>query len=367
MKRFSVCFVLMVEALAAAGVPRRFNTVVYLETTSEESANVSIGDLDGDGDLDLVLAKGRHTPLLDRVLLNDRKGGFVASDLGPISDRTYTAALADVDGDGDLDVLTSNDTPDKKLVYLNNGKVQFAVAGTWGVAEWSTRNAAVADLNGDGRVDVIAANRPGPSFVCLNQGNGRFTAECIAIPAKSATSIVPGDFDKDGFIDLAVPSRDGGQSHIYFNDGKAGFARTTPFGPPDAAARVAAAADFNGDTSLDLVVGDEKASSMVVYQNDGKGHLTSGFRIANSARTPYAIAAGDLNNDRSPDIVLGYTSGPHSIFFNDGTGRHFTEVTFGDPRGAAYGFALGDINGDKFPDIALARSGAPNVLYLSGK
>ena len=199
---------------------------------------MSMGDLDGDGDLDLVLAKGRHTPILDRVLLNDGKGGFVASDLGPTADRTYTAALADLDGDGDLDVLTSNDTPDKKLVYLNDGKGRFTVAGTWGVPEWSTRNAAVADLNGDGRIDVIAANRPGPSFVCLNQGGGRFASDCISIPAESATSIVPADFDKDGFIDLAVPSRDGGQSRIYFNDGKAGFARTTPFGPPDAAARV---------------------------------------------------------------------------------------------------------------------------------
>src|SRR4029453_6148754 len=134
--------------------PRRFTPVINLETTSEDSANVSMGDLDGDGDLDLVLAKGRHNPLLDRVLLNDGKGGFVASDLGPTADRTYTAALADGDGDGDLDVLTSNDTPDKKLVFLNDGKGRFTVAGTWGVAEWSTRNAAVADLNGDGKVDV---------------------------------------------------------------------------------------------------------------------------------------------------------------------------------------------------------------------
>ena len=350
-----------------AAVLRSFNTVVNLETTSEDSANVSLGDLDGDGDLDIVLAKGRHTPLLDRVLINDGKGGFVASDLGPTPDRTYTAALADLDGDGDLDVLTSNDTPDRKLVYLNDGKGRFTVAGTWGVAEWSTRNATVADLNGDGRVDVIAANRPGPSFACLNQGGGRFANDCIRIPAESATSIVAADFDKDGFIDLAVPSRDGGQSRIYFNDGKAGFSRTTPFGPPDAAARVGSAADFNRDGSLDLAVGDEKASSLVVYLNDGKGHLTAGFRIADPARTPYALAAGDLNKDGSADIVLGYTSGPHSVFFNEGSGDTFTEVKFSDQNGSAYGFALGDVDGDTFLDIALARSGAPNVLYLSRK
>jgi hypothetical protein len=348
-------------------VPRSFTAVLNLETTSENSANVSMGDLDGDGDLDLVLAKGRHTPLLDRVLLNDGKGGFVASDLGAAPDRTYAAVLADVDGDHDLDVLTSNDNPDRKLVYLNNGTGKFTVSGEWGVPEWSTRNADVADLNGDSRIDVIAANRPGPSFVCLNEGGGRFSSECIKIPAPSATSIVPGDFDKDGFVDLAVPSRDGGQSHIYFNNGKAGFARTAPFGPPDAAARVAAAADFNGDGSLDLAVGDERSAEMVVYLNNGAGRLTAGFR-ADDKGIPYAIAAEDLNNDRHPDIVLGYILGPQSVFFNDGSGQRFTHATFGDRDGygSAYGFAIGDINGDKFPDIALARSGAPNVLYLSG-
>ena len=210
--------ILLALGVQQAATTRTFNTVINLETTSEDSANVSMADLDGDGDLDLVLAKGRHTPILDRVLLNDGKGGFVASDLGPVADRTYTAALADIDGDGDLDVLTSNDTPDKKLVYANDGKGTFSIAGTWGAPKWSTRNAAVADLNGDGRVDVIAANRPGPSYICLNEGKGLFATDCIAIPAESATSIVPADFDKDGFIDLAVPSRDGGQSRIYFND-----------------------------------------------------------------------------------------------------------------------------------------------------
>ena len=93
-------FVAALVTLLALGVQqaattRTFKTVINLETTSEDSANVSMGDLDGDGDLDLVLAKGRHTPILDRVLLNDGKGGFIASDLGPTADRTYTAALAD--------------------------------------------------------------------------------------------------------------------------------------------------------------------------------------------------------------------------------------------------------------------------------
>ena len=86
MRQFLVVFVVMTGVLAAVSAPRRFKTVIALETSSEDSANVSMGDLDGDGDIDLVLAKGRHTPIVDWVLLNDGTGTFVASDLGPTAD-----------------------------------------------------------------------------------------------------------------------------------------------------------------------------------------------------------------------------------------------------------------------------------------
>ncbi len=117
---------------AQVGEPRHFPQAVHLEDTSETSANVSMGDLDGDGDLDLVLAKGRHWPLVDRVLLNNGAGVFAATDLSPTADRSYSAVLADVDGNGTLDLVISNDRPDEKLVYLNDGTARFRRAGTWG-------------------------------------------------------------------------------------------------------------------------------------------------------------------------------------------------------------------------------------------
>src|SRR5678816_1171563 len=75
-----------------------FSRVLLLEQTAETSANVSIGDLNGDGFPDLVLAKGRHWPLIDRVLLNDGHGRFPkAHDLGDVADRSYSVTLADLD------------------------------------------------------------------------------------------------------------------------------------------------------------------------------------------------------------------------------------------------------------------------------
>lgn len=75
---------------------------------------------------------------------------------------------------GHLDIVLSNDSPDAKLVLLNDGKGNFTIGGTYGDPKWSTRNAAVADLNGDGYPDIAVANRMMPSYVCLNDGKLHF-------------------------------------------------------------------------------------------------------------------------------------------------------------------------------------------------
>lgn len=93
--RLHVLLVLLLPLPIQPAAVRDYSKSIALETTSETSANVSMGDLDGDGDLDLVLAKGRHWPLANRVLLNDGRGTFVASDLAPTADRSYSTVLAD--------------------------------------------------------------------------------------------------------------------------------------------------------------------------------------------------------------------------------------------------------------------------------
>src|SRR6185369_12232251 len=125
---------------AAAKKLPSFTRVLLLEQTSETSANVSIGDLNGDGFPDLVLSKGRHWPLIDRVLLNDGHGKFPnAHNLGDVADRSYSVTLADIDRDGDLDVVVGNDAPDPKRVYANDGKGNFTLLSTFGHPEWPTR------------------------------------------------------------------------------------------------------------------------------------------------------------------------------------------------------------------------------------
>jgi len=368
-----LCVVLPAGALFAVEQNEfpSFDRTVVLEQTAETSANVSIGDLNGDGHPDIVLAKGRHWPLVDRVLLNDGHGVFpaaLAHDVSKTSDRTYSGTLADLDKDGDFDIVISNDAPDPKIVYLNDGKGNFRQGSSYGSPEWPTRNAAVADINKDGLPDIVVANRTGNSkgsnYICLNRGGGRFDPDCIAFSHESATTITPADFNKDGFMDLAVPHREGGQSFVYVNDGKAGFEKRVPFGPADAAIRVAEAADFNGDGRLDIVAIDERRGPFV-YFADTSGGFGSGAPLNTGKVSPYALAIGDVNRDGKVDIIVGNVEAPSVIYFNDGTGRQFKPVSFGDNKGTVYGFAIGDVDKDGWPDIAAARSEAPNVLYLA--
>jgi hypothetical protein len=347
-----------------------FERALFLEETGETSANVSIGDLNGDGHPDIVLAKGRHWALVSRVLLNDGHGRFpVADDLDPEPYRSYSAVLADVNGDGVLDVVVGNDEPDSKFVYLNDGKGRFRPGSTFGHSDWPTRNVAVADLNGDGLPDIIVANRfgknPGSNYVCLNRGGGRFDADCFPFSNESATTIVPADFNGDGFIDLAVPHRDGGQSYVYLNDGKARFPRRIPFGGPDASIRVAAAADLTGSGRKDLVTIDDAHRGTFIYFSRPDGTFSPAVRIGQSRSVPYALALGDLNRDGKVDIVVGYVAAQSVVYFNQGDGHHFTPVPFGDAQGATYGIAIGDLDGDGWPDIAVARSHARNAVYFS--
>jgi hypothetical protein len=367
--------VLLAPMPGARVVPlRTFDRMQLLETTRETSASVSLGDIDRDGDLDVILAKGRHWPLQNMVLRNDGRAHFVAEPLGSAADRTYTAALADLNGDGTLDLVVSNDRPDTKRIFLGDATGHFTAAGTFGQSEWSTRYVTVADLNGDSRPDVIVANRggtaanPKPSFVCLNDGAANFPV-CQPLPTESATIIVAADMDGDGDIDLVVPHRDGGQSQLLWNSGHGVFdTGATQIGPARVSVRAAAVADVDGDGRPDLILGDLETKRVFMLRNLGQQRFSEPVGISSQPVEAGAIVAADLNKDGATDIVVGAAVGRGTVFFNarSGSRLQFESTPWNDGEGTVYGIAVGDLDGDSWPDLAVARSEAPNAIWFNG-
>lgn len=342
---------------------------LLLESKVDTTANVNFADFDGDGHLDILLVKGRHWPIIDKVLLGNGRGEIKSVyDLSDIADRSYTGGVADFNGDGFQDIAVSNDSPNRKLVYFNDGKGNFTIGSEFGLPKWPTRNLSIADINKDGLPDIILANRGRSStsnYICLNKGKGQFDADCISFAPYPSTTITPFDLNHDGYIDLIVPHRNGGQSYVYLGSSDMAYSdnQRIPFGTSDATIRVAAAEDFDGDGILDIVAIDEN-KGVTLYLGQRGQTFSAGVSIADSKVIPYALAVSDMNNDGKIDIIVGHVEAPSTLFFNDGTAQNFTSIPFGDSMGTVYGLAVGDFNEDGMLDIAAARSEAPSVLYF---
>ena len=365
-----------------------FDRELYLDTEATTSANASVGDLNGDGHLDIVLIKGRHWPVTNQYLLGDGSGSFdTVADLGDVADRSYTGALADLDRDGDLDIVVSNDNPDRSLVYLNAGDGRFSEGSTFGQPQWNTRNVSATDINGDMLPDIIVANRgplegPSPNYICMNLGDGRFPTDCQPFSDESATTITPFDVNGDGLTDLVVPHRDGGQSHIYLGQSRAGNRfEARPFGPPQAAIRATAVADVDQDGEVDIVAihtGNSEGGDGVVargrnfrgttiFYGLGNSMFSEAHVIDDSSRMPYALAISDLNQDGAIDIIVGYVEAATTVFLNQRSDRQFHNFDLGDNAGATYGFAVGDLDDNGQPDIVVAKSGARNRVLFGNR
>lgn len=355
---------------------RTFRPARSLGGGSELTASVSLGDVNGDGALDIVVANGRHWPGQNRVYLNDGRAAFtLARPLGEEEAGSYAAPLADFDGDGDLDVAVGNDRT-RNLVFLNDGTGRFEAGATFG-APSSTRSLTLADLDGDGHTDILVVNRGRQNFVFAGNGSGGFgDGAPFGAGDDSTIDVAAADLDGDGDLDLVLANRDGGANAIHWNDG-GDFARMTAYGTGSDETRGVAVGDVDGDGHVDIVaanIGDVNA----VYFGDAAGGFERSVPFGRDDDLSYAVRLADLDLDGDLDIVVANVNARNAVYFNRGDqgggsggaaggldAPGFREFRFGCEDCSTYGVAVGDLNGDGFPEIVTANSGAPNGILVN--
>ena len=278
------------------------------------SMDAGVADLDADGDLDIVIANEFRPNIL---LLNDGTGRFSdgSSRLPAINRDSEDVGIADFDGDGDLDIVVVSEDDRTNELYFNDGTGRFTDEGARLPVEGTTNGVVVADVNGDGSPDILFANN-GQDAVIINDGTGSFvdeTAERLPRSSDVTQDLELGDVDGDGDLDLIVANE--GANALYMNDGAGRFsdesAARVPRREGGEETREADFGDVDGDGDLDLlfanvaafVAGADPRNRLLI--NDGAGFFTD----ETSARLPAASVSSfdgdfvDVDGDGDLDIV----------------------------------------------------------------
>ncbi|HET6202399.1 MAG TPA: VCBS repeat-containing protein [Planctomycetota bacterium] len=235
-------------------------------------SSIAAGDVDGDGDVDLVLGRnGNGLGAPERLLVNDGTGMFADGTSGPgtslpaVTDATTRVVLADVDKDGDPDIVSANWDASGARVYKNAGAGSFTLlsgAFSSAASTWWT-DMALADLNGDGDLDAAGITRlPGTGAdryvrVFSNNGAGSFSYVTNGVTGVPVTEdlidVALGDFDGDGDADVVAATLSTGTDWLLQNDGTGHFAPSPGGIAAPAYTRHPVPFDADGDNLLDLI------------------------------------------------------------------------------------------------------------------
>ncbi|MFV2070298.1 MAG: FG-GAP-like repeat-containing protein, partial [Pirellulales bacterium] len=208
--------------------------------------DVALADLDGDGDLDLFFTNKSGPEAGNHVWLNDGFGRFVDTGQRLGSGNSMAVALDDLDGDGDVDALVAN-YDGVNRVWLNDGSGQFSHSGQE-FGRRDSRDVQLADFDGDGDIDALVVQRTSTSKIWLNDGTGVFVLKTPNVGAAGNWSAALGDVDGDGDTDAYLAGEEANQ--VWLNDGAAGFHQV----PAGLASSSVALGDLDGDGDLDALI-----------------------------------------------------------------------------------------------------------------
>jgi hypothetical protein len=351
------------------GNPRPLRDFAAFDSSATPyGVHVAAGDLNDDGRAEIaavaLTSQGTELRVFDGT-------GAVLTDVFPFSgDSVYAdslrVAVGDVNGDGTPDLIVAGDTgtgPEIEVLTAT-GTALFTIPGVD-----AGESLAIGDVTGDGKPDIVVGDGPGSDpHVTVFSGAGKLesTFGPYGQSFTNGVRVAAGDFNGDGGTGYVAGHGPGGSSEVDLFDANGKSLLTLhPFAGGASDGVYVAAADVDGDRHADLVVGADSGGEPRVSVYDRSGHLLSSFLAFESGFTGgVRVAAGDLDGDGKAEIVVGSGAGrPAEVRIFSLAGKLLRTVVPFDPffTGGVYP-AVGDLNGDGLAEIAVGAGAGGNGL-----
>ena len=324
---------------------------------------IKVGDINSDGNLDIVSVDQNA----NRIAWYKNEGsGYPSwnqSEISQISNSLKDVDLADIDNDGDLDVIFCDDSSDTIAWYENDGNNHPSWT-LWYVSNNGDADGVedihIADIDGDGDLDIVSANRNDNTIAWYkntDSKNNGWEEEIIATNASAASGVYVADIDGDGDLDIVSTSKNDNKIAWYKNDGNSAPGWTTvdittsAFGAEDVYV-----ADVDGDGDLDIVSAESSMGHNTIawYENDGAVNPTwSATNIATNAEGAKDVHVADVDGDGDLDIVSASTSDNKITFYeNDGNATpSWSGVDIDTNANGPFDIEIADLDGDGDLDI----------------
>ncbi|MGC2559215.1 MAG: FG-GAP-like repeat-containing protein, partial [Terriglobales bacterium] len=333
--------------------------------TGYEPGAVITGDFNGDGKQDLAVANWIGSSV--SVYLGKGNGTFEAPITTSVPNYASVIVAADFNGDHKLDLAVTSNSTNAVYILLGRGDGSFESPVTYSTPN-DTIGIVAADFNRDGHIDLAIADTYGNDvYVMLGQGDGAFKAGMSFAAGEVPVELVAGDFNGDGILDLAVtdgPDCGCAYMSVLLGNGDGTFQGPLTTSIPGAGSIVAG--DFNQDGKLDVAIDD---GLTMIFLGNGNGTFQPVVQYG-TAGGAEAFATGDFNRDGAIDLVITNFNGNNATNISTLLGNG--DGTFGRVAAYATGTSPGpivstDFDGDGIPDLAVANVLGNNVSVFLGK
>ncbi|MBN81241.1 MAG: hypothetical protein CMJ70_13990 [Planctomycetaceae bacterium] len=356
----------LVDITTAVPAVEVFGALQAINSEADGASDVTAADLDGDGDVDVISASQADGTIA--WYENDGSQGFTTHVISSTETGASSIATGDVDGDGDLDIVTAAATTNTVSWYENQDNEQF-IARVITSEALGANHVLIVDLDGDGDRDILSTSASDDSIRWHeNDSNQQFTTHSVNNEAAGARGLAAADLNGDGYLDLLTASSADNSINWYANDGSQTFTAYTISETALGASSVFTTdLDRDGDTDVVATSADDNTVWWFEYDATAEDEETAfvSHSITTEALGASEVITADLDGDGHTDLISA-SANDHTIawYQNDGAQAFARHVITENASGAG-AVSVSDVDGDGDLDVLSASHDDDTIAWYA--